>query len=261
VNLGVSFPVIACDRSGGPHNGNIYICWADKSNGPINTDVFMVKSSDRGMTWTDPKRVNDDLTMTHQYFPFVTVDQANGKVWMVYYDRSNYTDTNTDVFMAVSTDGGEHFSSFRVSESPFIPYSSVFYGHYIGLAAHDDRVIPVWTRMDEGEGTLMGALVNGSMTGKQDVDILPYATFQNNPNPFQESTFISFKLTAPSVISLELYDITGNLLVTLIDREPYSQGKYVRKIDPSQLHLQSGVYLIRLICEDKTLTRKTIFVN
>ena len=64
VNLGVSFPVISCDRSGGPSNGNIYITWADQRNGYSNTDVFVVKSSDNGITWSDPILINDDASNT-----------------------------------------------------------------------------------------------------------------------------------------------------------------------------------------------------
>ena len=52
--------------------------------------------------------------------------------------------------MAVSEDGGETFGNFKVSETPFTPFNSVFYGHYIGLTAHDDHVLPVWMRMDDG---------------------------------------------------------------------------------------------------------------
>jgi len=261
VAQGVSFPVIACDRSGGPYHGNLYICWADKRYGSTNTDVFLVKSSDGGLSWSDPIRVNDDLSITHQYFPFVTVDQITGKVWLVFYDRRNYTDTNTDVYMAVSTDGGNSFTNFRISETPFIPYSSAFYGHYIGVAAHNDHVFPVWTRMDEGEGTLMGALVNTGLVGQEELQLSPFATIENSPNPFIESSFISFRLRAPAIISLSLHDLAGRKVTTLINRKKYDTGKYVEKVRADELGLSPGTYLITLSSETEVFSRKIVLVN
>jgi len=169
INLGVSFPIIACDRSGGPYNGCIYICWADKRNGSNDADVFMARSADGGLSWSLPLRVNDDPPGRHQFFPFVTVDQVTGKVWVVFFDRRNYADANTDVFMAVSEDGGDTFTNFKVSESPFLPFSTVFFGHYLGLTAHNDHVFPVWNRMDDGENTLLGAIVDPAIIGQEEL--------------------------------------------------------------------------------------------
>jgi hypothetical protein len=223
--------------------------------------VFLVKSSDGGLSWSVPIRVNDDLSITHQYFPFVTVDQITGKVWLVFYDRRNYTDTNTDVYMAVSTDGGNSFTNFRISETPFIPYSSAFYGHYIGVAAHNDHVFPVWTRMDEGEGTLMGALVNTGLVGQEELQLSPFATIENSPNPFIESSFISFRLRAPAVISLSLHDLAGRKVTTLINRKKYDTGKYVEKVRADELGLSPGTYLITLSSETEVFSRKIVLVN
>ena len=217
IQLGVSFPVITCDRSGGANNGNIYICWADKRNGWNDSDVFIVKSGDGGLSWSDPIRVNDDPPDSHQFFPFITIDQVTGKLWLVFFDRRNYSDTNTDVYMALSEDGGENFTNFKVSETPFVPYSTVFFGHYIALAAEDDLIIPVWNRMDEGVSTIMGAIVNPNLFGKEELMMQPIAELIGSPNPFQESLFISFKIKQPAIVSLHLFDITGRLIQTLIN--------------------------------------------
>jgi len=259
VNLGVSFPVSSCDRSGGAYNGNIYICFADRRNGYSNTDVFIVKSSDQGLTWSDPILVNDDQSGKHQFFPFITVDQATGKVWLVFFDRRNYTDTNTDVYMAMSADGGETFTNFQVSETPFIPYSSEFFGRYIALAAHNDVVIPVWNRMDEGISTLMGARVDPLHVGAYEQPGIPTAELINSPNPFTGSSLISFKLKQPGKVSLKVYELSGKLVSTLIDQKACTPGKYVEKIDGRQLGLKPGVYKIELTTGKEKVVRKVVF--
>jgi len=261
VDLGVSFPVTCCDRSGGPHNGNLYICWADKRNGYNDADIFIVKSTDGGINWSDPIRVNNDPPGRHQFFPFVTVDQLTGKLWLVFFDRRNYVNTNTDVFMAASEDGGESFSNFKVSDEPFIPFSSVFFGHYIALAAQNNVVFPVWNRMDEGVSTLMGAIVDPAMIGYAEQSGLPEVELISSPNPFLESSFISFKLTKPSIVSLQLYGATSDLLITIIDEEKFVPGKYVEQINAAQLNLKSGVYHVLLRTQSGTVTTKVMLVE
>lgn len=147
-------PVTACDISNSPYRGNIYINWSDQRNGTNNTDIFIVKSTNGGNTWTQPKRVNQDNTQTHQFFTWMTVDPATGYIYIVYYDRRNYTDNRTDVYLARSTDGGETFTEFKISQTPFIPSSSVFFGDYTGIAALHGKVYPIWTRMDNGQRSI-----------------------------------------------------------------------------------------------------------
>jgi len=261
INLGVSFPIISCDRSGGVNNGAIYICWADKRNGYNDTDVFMVKSGDGGINWSDPIRVNDDPPDTHQFFPFLTVDQITGKVWLVFFDRRNYSDTNTDVYMALSEDGGENFTNFKVSETPFIPYSTVFFGHYIALAVADDLVIPVWNRMDEGESSIMGAIVNTNLIGKKELSEEPFATIESSPNPFTESLFISFKLQQPAEVSLQLFDMAGRKIKDVISLKKYSKGKHVVKVNAVELGLKAGMYFVRLSAGNGQVTRQIVCIE
>lgn len=261
VQQGVSFPVISCDRSGGQNNGDIYICWADKRNGYYDLDVFVVKSTDRGLTWSDPIRVNDDPPGTHQFFPFLTVDQVTGKVWLVFFDRRNHTDANTDVYMAVSEDGGLTFSNFKVSESSFLPYNSVFFGHYIALAAYDDHIIPVWNRMDDGEGTLMGAIIDPSVVGIDDIIEQPVSELMNSPNPFTESSFVSFKVRRSTVLSLYVYDLSGKIVATVFENKVFDTGKHVEKVDAQTYGIKPGAYLIILETESERITTKAMYVE
>jgi hypothetical protein len=261
VGLGVTFPFIACDRSGGPNNGNIYISWADKRNGANNADVFIVRSTDGGLTWSSPIRVNDDPPGRHQFFPALTVDQATGKVWLVFFDRRNYPDSNTDVYMAVSEDGGCTFTNFKVSETPFIPLSTVFFGHYLGVAANNDHVFPVWNRMDNGENSLIGAIVDPSIIGKEEISSVPFAQIQNYPNPFTESSFVSFRLKEPADVTLQLFDISGKLITKLMDAQACSRGKHVTKIDADKLKLKPGAYILKLSTEKEQMIVRILFVG
>jgi hypothetical protein len=257
-------PVTCCDISNGPNWGNIYINWSDErsNNGSSqDVDVWMVKSTDGGNTWSTPRRVNDDGPGKQQFFTWMTIDQVTGYLWFVFYDRRAYDDTRTDVYIAVSKDGGDTFENFKVSESPFIPNSNVFFGDYTGIAAHNNIVRPIWTRLDDYSLSAWTAILDPYFTGVPDVENIPFATEQAFPNPFSESTVFSFKLRVPTTINLCVYDIYGNKVATLIENSIIQPGKYIQKFEPRKLNLPAGVYYFSLTGNGINKQSKIVYQN
>lgn len=66
---------------------------------------------------------------------------------------------------------------------------------------------------------------------------------QNFPNPFNPNTVIGYQLSVSSNVTLKVYDVLGNEIVTLVD-EKKPAGTYEVTFDASGL--PSGVYLYRL---------------
>ena len=261
IQTGVSFPVVACDRSNGPNNGNIYVNWSDKRSGTNDADIWLAKSTDGGATWSAPKRVNDDGPGKHQFFNYITVDQVTGKIYIIFYDRRNYSDVKTDVYLAVSDDGGETFINHRISDSPFSPYATLFFGHYIGICAHNDHVFATWMRMDAGELSLWGAMIDPATLGIESEPAVPLALSQNAPNPFHEYTFFSFKLQKPSTVTLKVYDLLGTNVATIISNEKMNAGKHVIHFAPETYNLPPGIYHYSLVTDNKTVAKKMIYVK
>ena len=261
IQTGVSFPVIACDRSGGPANGTIYINWTDRRGAQGDANIWLVKSTDGGNTWSEPKKVNDDASVTHQFFNFITIDQVTGKIYVIFYDRRNYTNANTDVYLAISDDGGETFANHKISETSFIPFSTVFFGHYIGVVAHNDKVFATWMRMDEGELTLWGAPIDPTTVGKEPGKAIPLSLTQNTPNPFRENTFFSFKLESTSAVTLLVTDLFGKTVATIISNKKMSPGKHVVSFSPEKWDLPSGMYHYSLVTDHKTVTKKMVYAR
>jgi len=146
-------PITLCDLSEGPHRGTIYVNYSDQRNGEDDTDIWLVKSTDAGDSWSEPIRVNDDAAGKHQFFNWATVDPATGTLYVVYYDRRAHEGNQTDVYLAYSTDGGETFTNIKINESTFEPTAGVFFGDYNHISAEGGRVRPIWTQMD-GNGLL-----------------------------------------------------------------------------------------------------------
>jgi hypothetical protein len=155
-------PITMSDISNSPYNGNIYVVWSDQRNGTTNTDIFISKSTDGGNSWSPAAKVNDDNTTRHQFFVWSAVDPSTGHLWFVFYDRRNTVGAETDVFVAKSTDGGDTFENFKISESPFTPTGSVFFGDYSNIAAWDGKVYPIWTRLQNGQLSVWVSIIEDS---------------------------------------------------------------------------------------------------
>ncbi len=156
-------PVTACDLSYSSYAGSIYVCWTDQRKGERDTDIWIAVSRDGGESWSEPFRVNDDQTTMvgrHQFFSWMTIDQKTGIVYIVFYDRRNYKDLKTDVYMAFSKDGGRTFKNVKVSDRPFVPDNKYFLGDYNNISANDGIVRPVWTSVVDGEPAVMTAIID-----------------------------------------------------------------------------------------------------
>lgn len=242
-------PITCCDISTGPNRGTIYINWSDERNNngsEQDVDVWLVKSTDGGNTWSQPRRVNDDAPGKQQFFTWMTIDQVTGYLWFVFYDRRNYNDKRTDVYMALSKDGGETFENLKVSESPFVPNANVFFGDYTGIAAHNNIVRPIWTRLDTTALSTWTAIMDIYFKGISENGAIPFAIDQAYPNPFRESTVFSFRVGYPTKMSLSVFDILGKKISTFIDNTLVQPGKYIYQFEPAKYGLPSGVYYFSL---------------
>lgn len=253
-------PVTICDTaSSSAYNGNIYINWTDQRNGLTDTDVWLIKSTDGGTTWSSPTRVNDDVAGKHQFLTWMTVDQANGNLWFVFYDRRNYSNSLTDVYMARSTDGGTTFENFKVSESPFLPTSGVFFGDYTNIAAYNNVVRPIWARLETGVLSVYTALVDPLVLGNETLD--DDDDVYNYPNPFTQETYFSFKLRYKMNVSAILYNQLGRVAATIIDNEEMDYGHHVIKFNATEYNLSPGIYTYVLSKGNTIVSRKILHVN
>ena len=251
-------PVIACDVSTGPYRGTVYINWTDKRNGPQDADVYIAKSIDGGATWGLPVRVNDDPPGKENFSSWMAIDQSNGDVYVVFYDRRNYSNDSTDVYLARSTDGGNSFVNYRISESAYVPDPTVFNGDYNNISAVNGCVRPVWTRQDTGQTSVLTAIINFPQTnlsvGNKVAAAFKWRLLSNNPT--KGNCLIAIEEVSGDC-SLQIVDVSGRLLYT---RGNIKRGDFV-KLNLTELGAASGIYFIKCMDDTDVRTFKILVQN
>ncbi|MDH3267918.1 MAG: YCF48-related protein [Ignavibacteria bacterium] len=87
---------------------------------------------------------------------------------------------------------------------------------------------------------------------------ISYELYQNYPNPFNPSTTIKFSLQKESNVNLSVYNVLGELVLTLVT-EQLKPGYYEYEFSASSL--ASGVYLYRINAGDFVSTKKMILLR
>jgi hypothetical protein len=86
---------------------------------------------------------------------------------------------------------------------------------------------------------------------------------QNSPNPFNPVTSIRFTLDRTEMVSLKIYDASGKLVKSLVDRSMIP-GSYVEEWDGRDDHgnaVSSGLYFYRLVAGQRSISKKAILLK
>lgn len=86
-----------------------------------------------------------------------------------------------------------------------------------------------------------------------------YDLYQNYPNPFNPSTVIKFDLPENAKVSLKIFNLLGQEVLTVLDNESLNAGKYSKVVNLSGL--SSGVYFYKIETDKFTSIKKMVLMK
>jgi hypothetical protein len=93
---------------------------------------------------------------------------------------------------------------------------------------------------------------------RNDDEVGEFRLLQNYPNPFNPSTIIKYQIPIPSWVTLNVLDLLGRELATLVNEEK-QPGTYTVQFDGREL--ASGVYFYRLHAGNFIETKKIVLLK
>ncbi|MEM7371361.1 MAG: T9SS type A sorting domain-containing protein [Bacteroidota bacterium] len=154
--------------------------------------------------------------------------------------------------------------SYNFDRMVKIPQGSVI--HYFGtydnssnnpFNPNDPPQLVQWGERTQDEMMLIGMryvpyqegdewipLGDDSSTSSEQLISLSHSLFQSWPNPSSGSLSLGFELGFPDEVSLNIQDLLGRRVWTLLDRTPMGSGHH--QLDLQTLELTAGIYLYRL---------------
>lgn len=259
-----SYPRIAVDKSGGSRDGWVYIvCTQRYGDAQDSADVMLKRSSDKGNTWSNWIRVNQDSPGTGrvQLAPEIAIDKYGG-IDIVYFDNRETALDSAKIFMSRSVDGGDTWLDIPVSDHAFKPGDIGDYLSSIGITALGNKLFTTWFSTKSGSHKFWAAsiVIDSTSSVSTISSEIPseYKLSQNYPNPFNPSTKITFSLPTNDHVSLKVFDITGKEVAVLVN-ESLNPGLYEVRFDAE--NLPSGMYFYRLTSDNFSETKKMVVIK
>lgn len=243
---------ISVDPSTGPARDNIYLL-SSVQRFSINdsADVMFTRSTNGGLTWSAPVRVNDDLgTTAYQWFGTMSV-APNGRIDAVWLDtRDSPPDSLLSaLYYSYSLNQGTSWSASQKLTPLFDsrvgwPQQAKM-GDYISMISDNNKACLAWTNTLNGEQDVYYSTITPSTTGissAPDKDLSIHISAY--PNPFRELATIEYFLPRNDFARVSLIDICGREITTLVSGFQ-ANGNHQVKLSGSGI--PRGYYFVRVV--------------
>lgn len=236
--------------------------WIYPVQGQDNPQFLLIKGNRSGNNKTN----NYAIRLNNSYFEFIVHDSIGtpataassisvpNNQWTylaVYYDYNN----STVYFWNDPTSAPIDTIEFNAG---LLPNNDSL---YIGTSGKNG-LKRYWGRIDDvrlgstydeiwGSGTNVESLNNQTLSSQ-------YVLYQNYPNPFNPATNISFKLEKQGMVCIDIYNVLGEKISNLINRE-LEAGFHLYRFDGSGL--PAGIYFYKIIYQNEAETKSMILLK
>jgi Secretion system C-terminal sorting domain len=135
------------------------------------------------------------------------------------------------------------------------------------ITVWSERRPSLWQNLTLQQVSVNGKLGDVITSVREDVAVWNYPAdfifYPSFPNPSNSTTKISFALRHPSKVQINVINIRGDRIITLIDRD-FAPGKYETQWNgrnQAGKEVSSGVYFIQMVVGGYTQVRKHLIVH
>jgi hypothetical protein len=246
------YPSISMDVT-----GNFVIVWQDFRN--INWDIYFQRFTSTGAALGTNIKVNDDAGSMHQKNPSISMDGVGN--FVIVWQDDRYGQTDHDII------GQRYFSNGNPNGANYLIVANGPNNAVLSPVVYADNsnIIFSWQDNRRSEGwDIYAKIVSWNWNGVTNVEIIDnnmlaeFSLSQNYPNPFNPSTKIKYHISELSFVTLEVYDVLGNKVATLVNEEKPA-GEY--EVEFNSNGLTSGIYFYQLKAGSFIHTKKMILLR
>jgi hypothetical protein len=242
---------ISVDQSNGPGRDNVYVeASVMRYSTGDSADIMFARSTNGGVTWDPPVRINDDPgNSAYQFFGTMSV-APNGRIDVVWLDTRNAPSDSllSALFYSYSLDQGQTWS---VNQQLSPQFSSRIgwpnqpkMGDYFHMISDENNAYLAWANTLNGEQDVYFSVITPNISG-----IAGQGTMQQEirlsvfPNPAHDKATLRYELPGGNFTTVSLLDVTGRDLRTLVSgyREA---GAHAIEVPVSGL--KQGYYMLRV---------------
>jgi len=286
VSYGLSFDVVKTGTGSGPTD-TIYVNKAFT----IEFHASFIQGDSIRVGWSTPFRFYGFDSVKTLVSPGVFINEsAFDNYWGFRFDPNNNSGTleSWDGDLTNNAGGltGDQFNYSAVALSPVLPNSGsmlVFSVQFEGIVGNDNTagtfcvdsgnfVNNTYDWLLDSVPNIVGfdpvcwvVMMGPTAVGDKPGDILPkeFSLSQNHPNPFNPSTIIDFALPTRADVSINIYNVLGQKIKTLVNKE-YNAGYYKETWDGTVENgalAASGIYFYKIDAGEFTATKKMILLK
>ena len=242
---------ISVDHSGGPANGNVYLLsTVQRYSNSDSADVMFARSTDGGLTWSAPVRVNDDSgTGRYQWFGTMSV-APNGRIDATWLDTRDSPPGSllSALYYSYSNDQGISWSANQKLSPLFNSQigwpQQAKMGDYVSMISDNTKAYLAWTNTLNYEQDVYFSTITPFATGITEQQLNDSGIHITAcPSPFSDHTTIAYYLPESGFISLSLIDICGREVRKIVAAY---RDKGDHQINLSGEGIPRGYYFIRL---------------
>ena len=243
---------IDVDRSNGSGMNNVYILASlTRLSNYDNADIMFVKSTDGGLSWSLPVRVNDDASTTNIQWMGAMSVAPNGRidaVWLDTRDDQSGSDYSA-LYYSYSIDQGNTWSpneKLSASFNPHVGYPNQNkMGDYFDIISDSTGVHLAWANTFNGEEDVYYSHIVPGITGVNKNSLGNIISIYPNP------TSGVFAIAGGNgKYEIEIYNVLG---------EKVYFEKIINQISLIlNLDVPAGIYFIHLQTEQGSINKKII---